>query len=288
MPLSLDVLVLPAFENLAGLPGELTPWERVYDLSESVAVRGVPHPVRHTGSGLGVVPTGVGKTAAATTVTAVLHSDRLALDETLFCTVGVAGAPPELPIGSVVLAETIVDWDDKCRFDPDDADTPLARNPYTDESGVYDLDPTLLERARRHAEAVSLRDPGEDAPDGPPIADDHPGDESPTVTVGVNLCGDELWHGTELADQAAWLVEQYDRGPYRVTEMEDAGTAAALARVDRLDQYLSVRGVANHDRPTDGRSARESFFSDTFENGFATGIENAVTVARRVVANELE
>ncbi len=273
MSITLDALVLPAFDDLPGLPGELAPWTREYDLSRTVEVDGVPAPVRYAECGLAVVPTGIGKTAAATTVTALLGSDQLDLAETLFCTVGVAGAPPELPIGSVVLAETIVDWDDKCRFDPEDSrDGSLARNPYTGESGVYDLDPGLVDRAQRRAENVSLRRP------------DAAADAArPTVTTGTNLCGDELWHGHELATQAAWLAERRDRDPYRVTEMEDAGTARALSRFDRLDQYLSVRGVSNHDRPTGDRSARESFFDETFEDGFPVGIANAVAVARAIV-----
>lgn len=274
MSVRLDTLVLPAFEDLPGLPGELTPWTREYDLSRTVNVDGVPEPVRYTESGLGVVPTGIGKTAAATTVTALLGSDRLELGETLFCTVGVAGAPPELPVGSVVLAETIVDWDDKCRFDPDESGGgPLARNPYTGKAGVYDLDPGLVDRAQQQGTDVSLRRPDAAAADS----------ARPTVTTGTNLCGDELWHGRELAAQAAWLAQRRDRGPYRVTEMEDAGTARALSRFDRLDQYLSVRGVSNHDRPTGDRSARESFFDETFEDGFAVGIANAVAVARAIV-----
>jgi len=249
------------------------PWTREYDLSRTVEVDGVPEPVRYAKSGLGVVPTGIGKTAAATTVTALLGSDRLELAETLFCTVGVAGAPPELPVGSVVLAETIVDWDDKCRFDPEDSeDSPLARNPYTGEAGVYDLDPGLVDCARGRTGNISLRRPDSAADSA-----------RPTVTTGTNLCGDELWHGRELAAQAAWLAERRDRDPYRVTEMEDAGTARALSRFNCLDQYLSVRGVSNHDRPTDDRSARESFFDETFEDGFAVGIANAIAVARAIV-----
>lgn len=69
--------------------------------------------------------------------------------------------------------------------------------------------------------------------------------------------------------------------------MEDAGTAAALERFDRLDRYLSVRGISNHDRPEPDTSARESLFDPTFEDGFEIGIENAVSVARRIVDDRL-
>jgi len=117
MTTDLSVLVLPAFDDLPEVPGEATPWYEAYDLSETVQIAGLAEPLRHNGSGLGVVPTGVGKTAAASTTTALLTADNLDLSETLFVTAGVAGGPPSLAIGSVVVASAIVDWDDKCRFD---------------------------------------------------------------------------------------------------------------------------------------------------------------------------
>lgn len=271
-----DALVLPAFEDLADLPGEATPWHNAYDLDRSASIDGVPPPVRYGDRGVAVVPTGIGKTAAATTTAALCSSPRIDLDGALVLSVGAAGGPPALPIGSVVVADTIVDWDDKCRVDPDDEGS-LALNPYTDE-GAFELDAGLLEEARAAADAVDLSggtDPGTHSSDAAP--------DPPTIAGGTNLCGDELWHGRELAAQAAWLVEANEAGPYRATEMEDAGTAAALERFGRLDRYLSVRGISNHDRPPAGVPARESLLDPGFEAGFGPAIENAVRVARSVI-----
>jgi purine nucleoside permease len=276
MTLELDALVVPAFDDLAGLPGEARPWRERYNLDRSLDIEGVPTPVRH-GDALGVVPTGIGKTAAATTMTALLASDRLAVDGALVLSVGVAGGPPSLGIGSVVVADTILDWDDKCRFDPEPDETPLARNPYTEGQGVFDLDPALVERARESAAGVELR-----APDLPEKQE-----SQPSVVTGTNVCGDELWHGRQVAQQVAWLASEYDAGPYCATEMEDAGTAAALARFDRLDDYLSIRAISNHDRPAPGTPPRESFFGSAFEAGFEPAVENAVAVAQAVVDNRL-
>ena len=276
MVVTLHTLVLPAFDDLEGLPGEMKPWRAAYDFDHRLAIEGVPSPLRYTDDGLGIVPTGVGKTAATATMTALSASDALDLDDTCFISVGVAGGPPELPIGSVVLADCIVDWDDKCRFDPDEG-VPLSMNPYTEGAGVFDLDSEAVESARATVDGVELA-----AGDSSVISSER-SDVEPKIAVGTNLCGDELWHGNELAEQAAWLVEAYGRGPYRVTEMEDAGTASALRRFDRLDQYLSVRGVSNHDRPMEGVPAEKNFFDPAFEGGFGLGIENAVRVARAIV-----
>lgn len=278
MPVDLRALVLPAFEGIAAAPleGEMDPWRAAYDLDETTAIEGVPTPLYHGECGLGVVPTGIGKTAAATTTTAVCASDAVTVDEALVLSVGIAGAPPDIPIGSVVLADTVLDWDDKCRFDPDDGEVPVATNPYTGEAGVFDVNPELVSRARSLGADAALASV----------------DDEPVLTVGTNVCADELWHGRTVAERVSWFVEQRERGPYRATEMEDGGTAAALERFGLGDRYLSVRGVSNHDRPDPGVSARASFFgpdsdADT-ESAFETGLENAVRVARTVVDDALE
>jgi purine nucleoside permease len=278
MTVDLRALVLPAFDDLAGLPGEAAPWRTRYDLDRAMRIEGVPSPLRYTDrGGVGVVPTGVGKTAAATTTTALGASEALDLDDALVLSVGVAGGPPELSIGSVVIADSIVDWDDKCRFDPvPDAESPgdaLALNPYTDDAGVFALDDALVDSSRSVARGVELRSASEAV--------------APSIVVGTNLCGDELWHGRQLAEQAAWVADARDKGPCLATEMEDVGTATALQRFDRFEQYLSVRGISNHDRPTSQRPAAESFFDPAFEAGFEVGIENAVRVARAIVDDRL-
>lgn len=275
MPIDLDVLVLPAFEDLAAAPlsGETAPWREAYDLDRTASVAGVPAPLRHDGDGLGVVPTGIGKVAAATTATALCAGDGVDLDGALVLSVGIAGAPPDLPVGSVVLAESVVDWDDKCRFDPDDGAIPLALDPYTEGNEPFDADPELLSDATALAADVDLAGTA----DGP----------APVVTAGTNVCADELWHGRTVAERVSWLVEAYDRGPYRATEMEDAGTAAALRRFGLGDRYLSVRGISNHDRPEAGASASDSLFATADESAFETGLANAVRVARAVVDDRL-
>lgn len=292
MSTALDVLVLPAFDDLPGVPGETAPWHEAYDLHETVDVPGVPEPVACSARGLGVVPTGVGKSAAATTTTALLASPALELEDTTFLTVGAAGGSPDLPVGSVVVSEAVVDWDDKCRVDPEEG-VPLAMNPHSPEPGVFELNAGLVAEVRSLAAGTDLVSPDDvstpsewdatERDDGEEVG----ADGEPAVVTGTNLAGDELWHGHELARQAEWLVDQYDAPPYRVTEMEDAGTAAALARFDALDRYVSIRAVSNYDRPRPGVSARESLFDSAFEAGYEPAIENAVAVARQFVEDRL-
>ena len=271
MTVSLDTLVLPAYEDLEGLPGEAAPWHDAYSLGHTVEVAGAPGPLHHNRR-LGVVPTGVGKAAAATTVSALLSSPNVELSGALVCSVGVAGGPPAVPVGSVVLADTVLDWDDKCRFGGDS----LALNPYTGEQGVFDLDTDLVEWGRSVADGVVLREPAERVEHGQ-------AKRTPEILGGVNVCGDEHWHGEAIAEQVGWLLTEREVGEYRVTEMEDAGTAFALERFGLLDRYLSVRGVANRDRPPGDGDPAESMFDPAFESGFGVAVENAVSVGQAIV-----
>ena len=225
-------------------------------------------------AGLAVTTTGMGKAEAATTVSALCASPRIDLTSTTILTVGIAGGPPEVPVGSIVVAETVVDWDLKHRFDPGTSEPPIDQltyrpydyvwhlNPDLVASAVDAIDPTALEQS----EAITTwrRDQGFDR-------------ATPAVETGVTITGDEFWHGESLASQAGWLCEQYGLPAYRRTEMEDAATAAALARHDRLDQYCSVRAVANYDRPVSGITA------EVDDSELELGMENAFRAGRQVV-----
>ena len=275
MAVDLSALVLPAFDGIDELPGEVEPWKRAYAFEDDLQIAGLTAPVQYTQSGVGVVPTGVGKAAAATTVTALLTSDKIRVDDALIVSVGVAGGPPRLDIGSVVVAESVVDWDHKCRVDTEDDDqVPLVMNQYTG-GVVFNLYAERVEWALTVGTDVSLRTATDSS-------------QTPRVVRGTNLCGDELWHGERLAEQAEWLRKEHGVGPYLATEMEDAGTAFALDRLGHLDQYLSLRGISNYDRPLDDSSARANLFSPTFEDGFEIGIENAVRVARTLIDERLQ
>jgi purine nucleoside permease len=280
MPVEPTVVVLPAFEELSAAPidGEVGPWESVYDFTHRYTIDGAPSPLRYDPCGVGVVPTGIGKVAAATTTAALCASEKVSLENCLILSVGIAGAPPQLPIGSVVVADSIVDWDDKCRFDPtEDNATPIETDPYTGDQGVFDLDTHRVSWAESLSEDSQLTGLS--------------GGPKPTVDIGTNVCADELWHGQAVAEHVAEFVSKRQREPYLVTEMEDCGTVAALDRFGLADQYLSIRGVSNHDRPTSGKSGRESLLHTdsgaSDKDSYTVGLENAVSVASTLVADEI-
>lgn len=269
MTVALDALVLPAFDEMSGLSGEVAPWRNRYDLDQSIDLPGLSQPLVHNGS-IGVVATGIGKVAAAITTTTILTTPKISLLDGSVYSVGVAGAPPTVPLGSVVIADTVLDWDDKVRYDS--GDPPIETNPYTGSQGILRLDPEHTSWAREQARHVQLGQP--DNADG-----------EPRILGGVNVCGDELWHGEKLAAQVEWLTAQRVDGHYRVTEMEDVATATALDRFGRLDAYLSIRGVSNHDRADEAETTGGGVGSDSFQAGYDTAAENAVRVASELLTD---
>lgn len=294
------VLVCPAFVDAPGFPGELAPWLDAYDLEER-SVPGVPEPVRVDRRGLAVAPTGIGKTEAAATVAALFAGDAFDLADAYVLSAGIAGGTPErTTVGAVHLADAVLDWDFKQRWDPADrrggvaggeaagsepstADEPPIQLPaFRPFDLVYEPDPTLLAAAERVARDVSLAD----SERARAIRERFPPDvaSEPFVGRGTNVCGDEWWHGAGMARQVEHLVDAYDAGPYVVAESEDAATARVLERFGHLDRYLSVRAVSNFDRPAPG----EDVLASANEGGDAGEVsaENAHRIAA-AVAEEL-
>ncbi|MFC7154120.1 phosphorylase [Halomarina halobia] len=289
-PVELRALVLPALSfDWGDAPSELRPWLDRYDFAREIAVTGAVDAVRCTDDGIGVATTGMGKAQAAATVTALHRTPRLDLSRAYVVTAGVAGGSPAVgTLGSVFLADAVVDWDRKFRWDPDgDGEGPtIGPLPFDPEPGVYRLNGDLVAAARRATANVPLRD----LPEARAYRERYPQEAargSPTVGVGTTLCGDEFWHGERLAAAAEELVEGYGVGPHATTEMEDYGTALALDRAGRLDRYLNVRAVANFDRPAPGRSARESIDEDV-EAFVGLAVENAFRVASAFVERVTE
>ena len=316
-----DVLVLPAFAYEPPLD-ERGPWLDRYAVDDALEVPGTDSPLYLTEENVAITTTGIGKSDAAATVSALFAADGLDLASTTVVSAGIAGgSPSQVALGSVVLADWIVDWDRKHRWDPREARTgaepdrvvegePTARTEHRDgddgngdEGGTEDddrppidllayrprdyvhrLNDELLEGALDAASAVDLQDRG----DGRAYRERYPDatDGMPTVDVGTTVCGDEFWHGRRHAAEVGWLCERYGAGTYVTTQMEDAATATVLERFDALDRYLSVRSVVNYDRPAEGQTVEESF--DGTPESLEQGVANLIRAGGAIVDRLLE
>lgn len=276
---SVRVLVATAFGSdvAADGSGELGRWLDGYgEFDHEVSVAGAPEPVYITDHGVGVTATGIGPTRAASSVTACLAADDIDTDESYVLTSGVAGISPHAgTVGSVVLADHVVNWDAKKRYD-DQSVEPWGFGP----PQAYTLDRDLVAAAEKAAGGVTL--------DDTPAARSHrerydtaAAVEPPGIETGTSVAGADFWYGHSLAADVAALVETYDAGTYATTECEGFGTAVACDRFGLLDRYLSVRAASNFDRPPGGGDRTDSHWrlkGPSFRNAYRAG---------RAVADEI-
>ena len=298
-PIAPSVVVLPAVSFDPPLD-ELAPWLARLPIDRSYSVPGTDAPVYVTdGGSVAVTTTGMGKAPAATTVAALNRADGFDVSSTYWLSAGIAGASPQrAALGSVFVADAIVDWDRKHRWDPtelapsagDTGDTAAAESTtgdvnaveplaYLPEGSIHEPNPALVEDARDAAAGVELADRTDvrEYQERYPAAPDH----GPRIALGTTVTSDEFWHGTAVAREVDALCEAYGVDPYATTQMEDAATAAALARFDAFDRHVSVRAVANYDRPAPGESVHDSF--EGTGASIAQATENAARVGYAVV-----
>lgn len=296
-PIRPSALVLPA---VAEPPlDERGPWLERHEIGDALAIPGLATPLYLTAGRVAITTTGIGKSDAATTTTALLGSPAIDLGSAYVVSAGIGGAPPSTaPLGSVVLADAIVDWDRKHRWDrqgaieDDDRPEPLSPSDdrpidllnYRPRDYVWHLDERVVETGAEAAREVDLGE-GPDAYEYQREYPDAPASR-PIVTTGTTVTGDEFWHGPRYAREVEWLCEQYGVAPYTTTQMEDAATVTALERFGLADRYLSVRAIANYDRSAPGESVGESF--DGIEASLALAIDNAQRVGSGVVSGLIE
>lgn len=281
-PIELLALVLPAFVGEPDGPCERRRWLEGYAFDGSLSLPGLRHPLHYTSDGLGLAPTGMGKASAAASTTALCSDPTIDLSEAMVLSVGVAGiAPDRGTLGSVMLADTVVDWDQKFRLDPTEPE-PIGLLPYRRRDPVYRLDDELISTAVAAAGDAELVD--DDRLGAKRERYDEPAAQAgPGIGVGPTVSSDEYWHGTRLAEQVQRLLDQYDVGRLATTQMEDYGTACALSRFGHLERYLSVRAAVNFDRQPPGQTATESFNAGEQRPELAVGLENAYRVGSAIV-----
>ncbi len=285
-PIRPKAVVLPAVAFEPPLD-ERRPWLERHGIADALEVPGLETPLFLTDAGVAITTTGLGKSKAATTVATLASTPGVDLESAYVLAAGIAGSSPsKAAIGSVVLADAVVDWDRKHRWDPEERrdGPPIDVLAYDPEESVHHVDDDLLEVARRAASGVDLAE-NEAAPE---YQRQYPEatERSPTVGVGPTVTGDEFWHGADLAADVEWLCRRYDLEGFVTTQMEDAATMTTLERFGLGERFLSVRAVANYDRPAPDQSVEDSFEGSPACLELAT--ENAARVGSAVVDRLLE
>lgn len=284
------VVLFAAYETESGVD-ETTHWRTHFDFETRLTVPGIDAPVYFDPRrDVLLVVTGIGNVEAAATVSALVAAPDVDCSHSYFLTVGSAGTSPAVEtLGSVVVNDHLLDWDQKRRWLPgDDRSDGASIDAFSfksTEEVCKPCNPALVAAAVEFGSRARLTDDealGRYRRQYPHRA----AQSSPSVSVGASVSGSELWHGRICGDEARRLAERYGAAPYLTTEMEGFGTALALERYGLLDRYLSVRGVSNFDRPYPGQDVETSL--EQGELALEACLENAYRVGSAVVSAILE
>lgn len=309
-PIAVKVVTVVQFQDLTKIAtvgsGEASWWYTSGGLTTKWADLGGPGAVfgNATGDHLLLV-TGLGKSNAATSVTALATDPRFDLRRAYWIESGIGGGNPErTTIGGAVWEGWIVDGELSAQIDPRQlgdlryyamalgcTQPPFCAQAFPLDSAVFPLDAALQDAAVRVSGAVALADtPGAALMRAPyPQAAAR---ATPTVQRGDVFGGDTFTHGSLLSGQMDWWVSGATKGAgrYAVTANEEPAVATALARAaasGRVDarRLAVVRSPSNFDQERPGQTALESLAvasSGGQPEGEALALQNTYLAANAV------
>ncbi|MFI1920455.1 purine-nucleoside phosphorylase [Nocardia sp. NPDC020380] len=281
--IDVGVLVITMFDP------ENQVWLKNEQLPTTVDVPGAFKPVRCNADKLCVAETGQGKANAATTMMAILNSDKFDFSHAYFLTAGIAGTPPEQgTLGGAALARWVVDFDLGNHLEPAEAPgVPFGYRPVEDyNTDAYQLDTALVDKAFGWAQDVKLAD----SPEAIAERALYPGQagRTPQVMKCDTMTGDDFYSGKPLSDTAGYIMNLRTKGAgtYCTTQMEDNATATALKAHGYLNRYLSLRTMSNFDQPYPGQSVVDHL--DKTSGGFQVALDNQYTLGKALAEQLLK
>jgi purine nucleoside permease len=193
--------------------------------------------------------TGMAKTNAASSLTAILADNRFDWSKTIiFVTACAGGAKDKTAMGDVIIATEIADYDLGHHIDirqmPDGYNGSLfVHDKSFDSTGYFKLNETLYTKAYELTKDIQL-----DTTEITRNALTALGNAriEPQVIYGNTITGDNFWKGPFGSKEADDVFKAYgsDRGFY-LTEMEDVAFCAVAKRFGLLDNVLIVRDSVN-------------------------------------------
>ena len=256
------VLIVPKFEidEISGdYPGEAQLFYEKYCPGEKpVDIVHLPDATQfylNEKSGVAILITGSGKTAAALAMTAVLNAPELDFSDAYIVSVGCSGGSYECTtLGDVVLVTAACDNElghtaDIREFsDPNAEATWFYDNSY--DSAAYKLfDTSLAEQIYERTKEVPLQTTVQSLD---VLKANFPGEDwrlrAPKVLKGTALTGDSYWKGIYGHKNALKIIDTFGcPDPYAVTEMEELTMANVAACYGMLDRLISFRVVVDLD-----------------------------------------
>lgn len=304
MPVAAAEPIAPKVMVITMFGGEAKPWLNERKLDTKIAVPGLskeyPEVACDT-AGLCMMTTAMGFANAASSVSALVYSQKFDLKNTYFIIAGIAGVDPnDGTLGSAHWARYVVDAGLRHEIDPRQvpADWPNgvvalgAKKPgekaaWGSGTEVYQLNEPLLQRAFTLTKDTELSDNDDSKAYRAAYKKGQPGSAVPAVSICDTLSTDTYWHGTKIAEgMADWVSLMTEgKGNYCTTQMEDNATLTALKRggdagLLQFHRIAVLRTASNFDREPEGKTAAESLSAKS--GGFMPSTVNAYRVGSKL------
>ena len=296
-PLAPKVLVITMFK------GEADNWLKNEKLDQKLAIPGLSKAfpeISCNDKGLCLVTTSMGYANAASSISALVHSDALDLSTTYFLIAGIAGVDPaQGTIGSAHWARYAIDgglqWEIDGRATPEGwpggyfgifTKKPGDKPKLAYGTEVFHLNEALTETAYQLSKDAELVDSDVAKADRAhyPSA---PANAPPAVSICDTVSDDTWWAGKQMsAEMAAWAKTLTDgAATYCTTQQEDNATLTALQRgadMGRLDmsRVAILRAAADFDQEYPGETAAQLLAADS--GGFVPSVVNAYRVGSKL------
>lgn len=255
---------------------EAQKWLAQEHFTRTFSVTGADNPVQCTNHGLCLTITGVDKTNAATSMTAILGDPQFSFQKAYFLTAGTASTSPTRgTLGLAAWASWIVDWDQGFHINSADVSTNpygyiAPATTYRDSTSVFHLNEKLVDLAYSLTSHLTLQDSAA-AQAQRQLYPQQLG-LLPHVARCDTLSGDNIWVGSAFSAEAQYITSQLTKsiGNNCTYEQEDTAVATALKRFGYLDRYLDLRGTSAFDQPYPGQSASDFITAHFRANDIAT------------------
>lgn len=265
----IKALIIPKFEidDMArDFPGETQLFYEKYCMGlEPTELKGLPSGSSffvNKETGVAILITGEGKTAAGLATSAVLLNDKYDTSKAYIISVGCAGGSTGYcTLGDVVLVTGVCDNDlghsaDIREYDYKNAETTWFYDAEFDWIAYKKLNTGLTDTIYEMTKDIPLRTTQISKKI---MRENFPGEEwanrEPKLIKGTAVTSDNYWKGRYFHNNAEAVAAAHGcEDPYAVTEMEEIAIANAAECAGLLDRVISIRVVVNTDTFFDGES----------------------------------
>ena len=283
---ALKAIIIPKFEvdEMNGdFPGEAQLFYEKYCMGcEEAEIPNMPatgHFYVNEETGVGLLLTGSGKTAAGLSLMALLSSDEYDYSDAYIVSVGCAGgSASQCTLGDVVLVTSICDYDLGHHVDAHEKEEDANRVMWFPDDSYADyeykvMNDALYEQAYdliRDCELQTTEEALKVMRENFPLRGEE--DLLPSVKKGTAVTGDNYWKGTYGHDTANYIAKYYEcPDPYMATEMEEIAIANAAACFDMQFRMISLRTIVNMDLFMNGETPESTWgvysgFNDKVES----------------------